>query len=51
MKFRNFIFNFIEYNSWNVADWWYAVIGHLDLCNQNCCHCHYNGKKVMLCYL
>ena len=29
-----------------IADWWYAVIGHLDSCNQNCCRCHYSGKKI-----
>ena len=29
-----------------IADWWYAVIGHLDSCNHNSCQCHYNGNKI-----
>ncbi|QCE05469.1 transcriptional corepressor LEUNIG_HOMOLOG-like isoform X1 [Vigna unguiculata] len=28
-------------------DWWYAVIGHLDSCNQNCCRCHYSDTLIV----
>ncbi|XP_027934787.1 F-box protein At2g32560-like [Vigna unguiculata] len=34
-------------NTQSPYDWWYAVIGHLDLCNQNCCHCHYNDTLIV----
>ena len=30
-----------------IADWCYAVIGHLESCNENenFCSCHHSGKK------
>ncbi|KAL2945960.1 hypothetical protein AAZX31_U016500 [Glycine max] len=33
-------------------NWWYAVIGHLETCNQNVnhCHCQYSDGSNMKCY-
>ncbi|KAK7344867.1 hypothetical protein VNO77_15052 [Canavalia gladiata] len=28
-------------------DWWYAVIGHLDSCNQNYCLCQYSDTLIV----
>lgn len=33
-----------------IAGWWYGIIGHLEACdrNNNHCHCHYSGEKIIL---
>ncbi|RDX86744.1 F-box protein, partial [Mucuna pruriens] len=28
-------------------DWWYAVIGHLDSCNENYCQCHCSDTLIV----
>ncbi|BAT96282.1 hypothetical protein VIGAN_08319700 [Vigna angularis var. angularis] len=34
-------------NTQSPYDWWYAVIGHLDSCNKNCCQCEYNDTLIV----